>query len=222
MNEYDIFALIIIVMSTLLALFRGLLREVFSMVAWLGAAVLTFLLYSYVADVLDEALKNRIAVIIISVVMTYIASFLLIAGLNALILEVVKGSRFGPVDRSLGLVFGLLRGLLIVAFIHLSIRVVHGEDPAWLKASQTYGLSQASAELLDGWIAPILQSEDVKSGLQKLKEKDVEDITPDPNSLGENIPEIPEEVKEKAQETMEKMQDLPQVDLPGSGYRGEE
>jgi membrane protein required for colicin V production len=123
-NFVDIVVLAVIALSTLLALGRGLVKEVLSVFGWIGAAIGTFLIFIYVPQVRDLA-RKQIAEPLLADIATAVGLFvilLIVLGFfNHAISSRVHGSALGPLDKSLGLVFGLVRGVVLVALAHMAM-----------------------------------------------------------------------------------------------------
>lgn len=207
-TEYDVVVLIILLTSAMLALFRGFIREVFSFVAWVGAAVITFMFYPLAAGLFKDVLKSSVVVSILAVMVTYFVVFFLLSGINAIILDFTREVRMGPIDRALGLVFGVFRGLLIVSLIHYSIVLVQGKAPKWLEDSEFYKLSASGASMIEGSISKYVEGskerfgihlpEDERAVQEKLDRMQEED-RPDHDS---DVPERIEGMKTKLNKTM--------------------
>lgn len=122
MNFVDIVVLAVVALSTLLALGRGFVKEVLSVLGWVGAAIVTFLVFFYVPQVRAFAHKQiaeEVFADIAAAVAIFTVSLLLLGMVNHYISSRVQGSALGPLDRSLGLVFGLVRGVVLVAVAHM-------------------------------------------------------------------------------------------------------
>jgi len=113
---------LIIVLSAVLAYSRGLVRESLAILGWVGAAVLA---YAFAAQaqplireipVLDRFLGESCELSIIAAFAAVFAIGLVIASLFApLLSSVVQRSILGGLDQGLGFLFGVLRGILLVA-----------------------------------------------------------------------------------------------------------
>jgi membrane protein required for colicin V production len=128
----DYLILVLIGVSALLGLFHGLIREVFSLLIW-GAAV--FLGMRYARGVSD-ALDPLIAVPSVRLVAAFAAVFvvaLMVGGLLRFLLgKLVAGTGLGGTDRLAGLVFGLVRGALLVAvLVWFAGSTPLSRDPWW-------------------------------------------------------------------------------------------
>lgn len=113
---------LIIVLSAVLAYSRGLVRESLAILGWVGAAVLA---YAFAAQaqplireipVLNRFLGESCELSIIAAFAAVFAIGLVIASLFApLLSSVVQRSILGGLDQGLGFLFGVLRGILLVA-----------------------------------------------------------------------------------------------------------
>jgi membrane protein required for colicin V production len=123
-NFVDIVVLAVIALSTLLALGRGFVKEVLSIFGWIGAAIGTFLIFFYVPQVREFARKQIAEPLLADIacaVGLFVVLLIVLGFFNHAISSRVHGSSLGPLDKSLGLVFGLLRGVVLVALAHMAM-----------------------------------------------------------------------------------------------------
>lgn len=132
MNWVDLVVLGVILISGFLAFARGLVREALGLSAWLIAGLVAYKLEPLVQpwarmQVKDTALADTLAFIGVFVIVLIMLS--LLAGAIA---GAVRGSVLGGLDRTLGLVFGLLRGaaLVCVAYILVGLAIPVDQWPA--------------------------------------------------------------------------------------------
>ena len=116
LNSADYFILVVVILSAGIGLWRGLIKELFALVNWVVALFLAYSFYGPVAESLPIGevsgapwLKNVAAGGLIFVV-TLICGGLLSAMLQGL----VRISGLGGTDKTLGMVFGVLRGASVV------------------------------------------------------------------------------------------------------------
>ena len=124
MNFVDIVVLAVIALSALLALGRGFVKEVLSIFGWIGAAIGTFLIFFYVPQVREFARKQIAEPLLADIacaVGLFVVLLIVLGFFNHAISSRVHGSSLGPLDKSLGLVFGLLRGVVLVALAHMAM-----------------------------------------------------------------------------------------------------
>jgi membrane protein required for colicin V production len=121
-NFVDIVVLAVIALSTLLALSRGFVKEVLSIFGWIGAAIGTFLVFFYVPQVrafFNRQIAEPVLADIACAVSVFVILLILLGFFNHAIASRVHASSLGPLDKSLGLVFGLVRGVVLVALAHM-------------------------------------------------------------------------------------------------------
>lgn len=114
------------VVSGLLAYSRGLTREIFAIFGWIAATALAFFLAPVVEPLVREAPVIG-AYLASSCVISMIVAFTLVVALGLLFLSVftplassvVLNSILGPIDRVLGFIFGVIRGLVLAAIAYI-------------------------------------------------------------------------------------------------------
>ncbi|WP_293745773.1 CvpA family protein [uncultured Paraglaciecola sp.] len=114
MNWIDYAILAVILFSAVISLIRGFVKEAISLAIWFSAFFIASQFYAdlavYLTKLDDLMIRNGVAIAILFV------STLIIGGLiNYLISQLVQFTGLTGTDRALGLVFGALRGLLIVS-----------------------------------------------------------------------------------------------------------
>ena len=149
-NVTDLAILAILVISGLLALSRGFVKEVLSIAGWAIAAVAALELFPLLQPIIrryvDQTLiADSIAAVGIFVVVLTVASFL-----SSAISRRVQRSDIGVLDRSLGFLFGLLRGGVVVALAYLILLqfLPNDEQPNWLRQARAMPAIEYSAGML--------------------------------------------------------------------------
>lgn len=134
MNILDIVLLLLIFLSILFGVIKGFIREIFSLVFLIIAVVLSFLFYHDAGNLFVKLTKDRD----ISNFAGFISIFVIVLIIGSVVTFFIrKILTIGPlksVDRILGGVFGLLRGILISAIIVFGLVVFHVDDNLLLKS----------------------------------------------------------------------------------------
>lgn len=115
-------AALIILLSAILAYSRGLVRELMAIVGWIGAAVLAFIFAPSAAPLVREIpavgdfLADSCELSAVAAFAGVFALGLILAALfTPLFASVVQRSALGGIDQALGFLFGVLRGVLLIA-----------------------------------------------------------------------------------------------------------
>lgn len=131
----DAVVAVIILMSAILAYSRGLVREVLAIAGWIAAAVLAFIFAPQAEPlvkqipVLDKFLGDSCELAIIAAFAAVFAVALVVMSIFTPIFSgAVQRSALGGIDQALGFVFGVLRGIILVAIALIVYdRVITGE-----------------------------------------------------------------------------------------------
>lgn len=117
MTWLDIVIIVVIALSTLLSLFRGVVKEVLSLAVWVLSFWLAFR-YSYPASRLLEGAvpyeSVRMGTAFLLIFLVVLLTGMLLA---SLVSRLVRAGGLGFADRALGALFGALRGLVVAAVL---------------------------------------------------------------------------------------------------------
>lgn len=149
-NIADIIVLVILLLSGLLAFSRGFVHEVLSVAAWVGAAIATFYGLGYVAPFAKGFIASDLVAQIVSGVLIFIVVLILLSLISGTLSRRVRQSHLGTLDRSLGLVFGVLRGALLIclAWLVFTWLVPEEKRPVWIAQAASRPLIERGAIFL--------------------------------------------------------------------------
>jgi membrane protein required for colicin V production len=132
----DIFLIAVMLISGMLAMVRGFIREVLSIVGWAAAAVAAFYAYTRLLPTAKAYFSNwnDYVVTIGTIAAAFLLTLIVVSVITVRISDKILDSRIGALDRTLGFLFGLARGLLIVvvAFVFFDWLVPAKSQPTWV------------------------------------------------------------------------------------------
>src|SRR4029077_17705038 len=135
----DIVLILVMLISGLLAMVRGFMREVLSITAWILAAVATLYSYGKLLPFAKQYFNSDIVAAIVVVGGVFLLTLLVVSVFTIRISDMVLDSRVGGVDRTLAFLFGLARGLIIfvIAFQFFIWLVPDRSQPQWVKGAKS-------------------------------------------------------------------------------------
>jgi membrane protein required for colicin V production len=138
LTAFDVGVGVLVLISAILATARGLTREVLSLATWAGSAAIAVYMYLYHPEIARQYIAEQIVADIATVLVTFIVALIVLHLLTMRIADFVVDSRVGPIDRTLGFVFGVLRGILIaVALTIFGTWLLPNNLPSWAAQSQS-------------------------------------------------------------------------------------
>ena len=153
MNAFDIGVVAVIGLSAVFAFARGFVREALSIAAWVGAALVTFYGSESVNTIVDSMVNNPLLSKLISWGGLFIGSLILLTIVTGIVARSVRSSALSPIDRTLGFIFGVLRGVFIVSLAYLVVGLVQpSEQPNWLREAKSVPYLHQGAELISNFL----------------------------------------------------------------------
>lgn len=155
-NAVDLIVAAIVVISGLLAFARGLVREVLSIIGWVGAAIITLFGVPYVRPYIAPIVGTDTFVLnVVTGVLIFVVTLIALSLASFAIARQVKNSQLSALDRTLGFIFGLLRGAVLVCLAYL-VLVWSVPDPQQhpqvVKEARCLPLVQAGVAILNDLI----------------------------------------------------------------------
>ena len=149
-NVVDIGVLLILLISAVLAYARGFVHEVLSVGGWIGAIFATFYGFPYAKPLARKYISLDLAADLAAGTVIFIVTLVFLSLITRAVAKSVQASALNVLDRSLGFLFGLARGavLVSVAYIGLQIIMPEEEHPAMVRESRSIQLIKPGAALL--------------------------------------------------------------------------
>ena len=135
MNPFDILIIVILGYSLVRGLFRGLVKELSSIIGVLGGFYAAFTYYKLFTGLLSGLIKNTAYLNILSFLIVFCTVLILVSVLGVIIKYLLNIVFLGWIDRIGGFSFGIIKGVLIVAIIFITLTAFLPKGSAFLKNS---------------------------------------------------------------------------------------
>jgi membrane protein required for colicin V production len=156
MNTIDAIVIGIIAISALIAFLRGFVREMLTVGSWIGASLVTLYGFPLVQPKFEHWITSKLAADIAAAVSLFVVTLIVFSLLSHIIARFVRGSALTAVDRSLGLLFGLVRGAILVSLAYMLIIWL---NPDIVRGARTAPMMARGANILRGWAPPELAND---------------------------------------------------------------
>src|SRR3954447_6298070 len=159
MNWLDLGVVAIIVLSAVFAFARGFVREALSVIAWVGAAAITLYGFDWAYDRLEPYIHNPLLSQVVAGFGLFIVSLVVLTMVTGIMARMVTATAFSPIDRTLGFVFGLVRGVFLVclAYLLVAMALPSTDWPPWLRDAKSGPYLSEGADLLKGFLPESLK-----------------------------------------------------------------
>lgn len=173
----DLVLLGVMLISGLLALVRGFMREILSIAAWGAAALVTLYAFAKLLPTAKTYFSNETVAAVVVVAGTFIATLVIVSIITVRISDMILDSRIGALDRTLGFLFGLARGLLIVvvAYQFFIWLVPDKQQPDWVRGAKSRTMLDSTGE----WLKGLLPDDPENTILKRFKKNKPDDDSTD-------------------------------------------
>lgn len=152
MNWADITILAIIALSAVLSVFRGFLREVLSLLAWLLAFWVAFSFTPVMAPVLEAYVEVPSIRFILMFAALFVATLIVMSLLGHVVVRLIGRTGLTGTDRMLGLLFGIARGGVVVVLLVLLAGLTRIPQDPWWQEAQLLPHFEAGASWIAGYL----------------------------------------------------------------------
>ena len=159
MNALDLAVLAVILLSAIFAFARGFVRETLSIAAWVGAALITLYGFNRVYPITARFVTAPLLADLITGAGLFLVSLIVLTIITGSAARFVQSSALSPIDRTLGLVFGVVRGGILVslAYLVVDVSLPQNDRPVWVRQAKTEPLLAQGAELIRTMLPEPLQ-----------------------------------------------------------------
>lgn len=208
LNDLDYIVIGIILLSGLLAMMRGFVRELFSLLAWAGAYFAAIKFFGPVVPWTHHYIKNDTVAGYAAMGVVFLVALIVLAILGNLVCGLIKGRVLTNIDRLLGFLYGVARGGLVISLLYLAAVMIFWPDidsssveqsmdtdrnppPEMLTKATTRPLMAYGANMLKVLVPKDMIDKSLKdidspkegSG-KSFREKAIDSITPESGSRG--------------------------------------
>lgn len=150
----------IIILSTVWATVRGGVYETISTLAWVVAAIAARFVSPWLDGVLQSWFKlseSTVGTLVASYFIVFFVILLLTGILNSKLRDRIQRSVLNVTDKTLGVIFGIIRGIVLMGGIYWLALWYYSDTPrlpAWIENARTRPIMQMTAVKLDQWFVP--------------------------------------------------------------------
>jgi membrane protein required for colicin V production len=167
LTAFDVGVGILVLISAILATARGLTREVLSLATWAGSAAIAAYMYFNHTDFARSLIAEPIVADIATVLVSFIVALIVLHLITMWIADLVVDSKIGPLDRTLGFLFGVARGVIIaVVVVIFGVWLLQPNIPTWASESKSLPILQDFGDSLIAMLPEDLERQ-VTDFLQK-------------------------------------------------------
>ncbi len=133
----DVIVIVVVLISAVLAMVRGFVREVLSVASWVAAAAAAYYFYKSLLPLVAPYFDNKTIAIIVSAAAIFFVALIVASYITMKISDFVIDSRIGAIDRAFGFIFGAVRGVLLLVIALLFFNWLVPAPPGWIADART-------------------------------------------------------------------------------------
>lgn len=165
----DVLVLIVLLISAVIAFLRGFIREILTIAgvvgglaaAYFGGPLLTPSMHGWLGvepDVQPERLFGILPYDLLGSILSYglifIGVVIVLSILSHFLAEGAKNLGLGAIDRTLGFIFGLVRGVVLLGLLYMPVHLFIDDEAkaSWFDSSRTHFYVEQTSEFLSGFL----------------------------------------------------------------------
>lgn len=202
LTAFDVGVGILVLISAILATARGVTREVLSLATWAGSAAIAIYMWQFHPEIARGFIQEQIVADVATVIVSFIVALIVLHLITMRIADFVVDSKIGPLDRTLGFIFGVARGVLIAIVLVIFGQWLLGPNlPSWASESRSLPMLRSMGDSLINMLPPDL-------------EKQVTDILQQRGIGGDEAPDDQVPAEEEGTDSLEDGTPLPNEEGP--------
>jgi uncharacterized membrane protein required for colicin V production len=208
---FDITIFTIVAISSIFGLYKGMLNIVINLLGFIASIIAAILLFPYIKSTFSAHIANDLAASILSGIVAYVFSLVVLTFITSKIVALFSSASHGFLDRTLGVLFGILRGLIISIVIFAVVAIL--SSGSYLKAKNAMSLIEGlDKSKYPDWLAESKTSQFLekvlKYSINSLPENTLESITlPSSPSNTKEDEDIIDEIKRTKEESLDTNQE---------------
>ena len=146
----DLGLIVVVLISAFLAMLRGFTREVLAIASWGAAALAAIYLHPLALPYVKPYIAKDVIALAVAAAAVFFVTLIVVSLITVKLSDAILDSKVGAIDRSLGFLFGAVRGLLlcVIAFVFFNWLVPAQTQPGWVKTARMRPLLQATGDRL--------------------------------------------------------------------------
>ncbi|MGB1361002.1 MAG: CvpA family protein [Alphaproteobacteria bacterium] len=120
-NIVDIIFIVIVLLSAILSYQKGFIQEIMRISSWIGAGGVALYSYNPILPHVKKYVDMEIGASAITGASSFILSLVIFYIISHFISGIVKYSPIGSVNKSLGFIFGIIKGILICSVMYITV-----------------------------------------------------------------------------------------------------
>lgn len=154
----DYFYIVIVIGSTVWATVRGGIYETIATISWIVAAVSARFMSPYLDNLLQSWFKlsgPTVGTLVASYFVVFFVVLVLIGFINQKLREKIQDSVLSVTDKTLGVIFGIIRSVIVMGFVYWGLLWYYSDVPRglprWVADARTRPVMQLTAVKMDEW-----------------------------------------------------------------------
>ncbi len=207
----DILVIITMVLSVLFALYRGLVRELLGIAAWLLAGFAALYSYGWVQPIMGKVIENQTIAGVVGALGGALVVLIVMTLINAHVAGRLRDSALSGLDRLLGFAFGIFRAGLLIAIIYIGASMILSEKQ--LSRLEEENVSIPYIQTMAHWVEKVIPDnvkDDMKAYEQgQLQSRKVKKIGIDlKRTVKEELAEYRESDKQSLDDMIEEIAEM--------------